>query len=435
MRSRLIPVATALAVATSTALMMAPTSTAAPAAGGDSSAKLTNTNFAFTATGYGTLVEGGMVPADSGTTGFSTIACTNQAGKTRDNYIAEVNVPGLGTISGVRTDVQTRQRKNKVFSLAKHSVADVSILDTPLGSLSITGVSATSRVTYTKSGPDKGFKTATNTSVLGIKLQPAGGLPAQTLPLPTPDQPIEIPGLATISLGKSIEKKNRQGATAYANALFIHVIPTDTTVKVARSAAKLERGAVSGIFNGNSSPVRADVIGDLIRVGRAVNSIMPCTGTDGELKKKSAASVDLADQVVVDGAYSQQRANQVKGRASGTEESGVAKISLGGDALVIEGLQAKVNVVRKGSKVTKNGFTKFVGITAGGQAQELDQLPETIEIPGVGLVKLEFNLKRKTAWGMKVVALRITLLEAGGDDVDSVVNIGEAKLRIQPLGS
>lgn len=435
MRSRLVPVATALAVAASTALMMAPTSTAAPAAGGDSSAKLRNTNFAFTATGYGTLVEGGMVPADSGTIGFSTIACTNQAGKTRDNFLAEANLPGdIGTVSGVRTDVRTFLRKNKVVSQSKHSVADLKILDTPLGSLSLTGISATSRVTYTKSGPDKGFKTFTNTSVLGLTGQ-LPGLPAQTLELPTADQPFEIPGLLTISLGKSIEKKNRQGATAYANALFVHVIPTDTTVKVARSAAKLERGAVSGIFNGNSSPVRADVIGDLIRVGRAVNSIMPCTGTDGEPKTKSAASVNLADQIVVDGAYSRQSADQTKRRARGFEEAGAARISLGDNALVIRGLRARVNVVRKGSKVTKNGTTTILGVSAGGQEAALPDPDQPIEIPGVGLVKIETNLKRPTAWGMKVVALRITLFEAGGEDIDSVVNIGEAKLRIQPLGS
>ena len=50
-----------------------------------------------------------------------------------------------------------------------------------------------------------------------------------------------------------------------------------------------------------------------------------------------------------------------------------------------------------------------------------------LEIPGVA--KLERHVVTRTATGIKVVALRITLLDGSG----AVINLGEAQLQIRRL--
>ena len=79
-----------------------------------------STSFAFTTSGYGTRVKGGQIPTGSSTTGFQVIGCTNQAGKSRTNDVAEATVPGLGTASGVKTHVWTTSRDGVVASHSTH---------------------------------------------------------------------------------------------------------------------------------------------------------------------------------------------------------------------------------------------------------------------------------------------------------------------------
>ena len=71
----------------------------------------TSTTFAFKTSGFGTRVIGGQVPVGSATTGYQVIGCTNQAGRSRTNNVAEATLPGLGTASGIRTHVWTSSRK------------------------------------------------------------------------------------------------------------------------------------------------------------------------------------------------------------------------------------------------------------------------------------------------------------------------------------
>lgn len=420
MPRRLFPATIALALAASGFAVMAPASSAPADQSTTSVAKKASTRFAFTATGYGTRVIGGMVPAESGTTAFTSIACTNETGKNNTNHVAAVNVPGLGTVAGVDTEVSTKKVDGAVVSESRHDVASVQLIGTPLGSLSLTGLHALSRVTH----DDKGYHAYNETSVADIVLTPAGGLPPIAIPIPSLGMPITIPGLATITLGKGIAKERADGALAQANAVFIHVIPTDTKVKIARSSAKIDEGVKSGIFNGSSSPIRAAVVGDLVDVGRAVNSIMPCQGTDGVLKEKSAAGVNLADQIVVGAAYSRQTAKQTKGRAVGYEESGVAEVNIA-NQLIINAINARATVARSRDGLRRSIKGTTIGaITFNGEPMALPDL-DGFEIPGVA--RIDTNVVKRLPTGISVIAIQVTLL----DGTLAVVNIGEARMRVR----
>ncbi len=132
-------VLTALTLGLTASVALAP-ATASAADGASERPKLTRTPFAFRANGYGTSASGGMIPVGSDRTALSSIACTSDAGKAHRNFVAESEVPGLGTVRGVYSRVSTTQKKGVAMSSSVHRVAEIVLADTPLGSLTIDGV-------------------------------------------------------------------------------------------------------------------------------------------------------------------------------------------------------------------------------------------------------------------------------------------------------
>lgn len=412
---------TALALGLSASLALAPAASASAPDGARESAeraKFTRTPFAFRANGYGTSASGGMVPVGSDRTALSSIACTSDAGKAHRNFVAESEVPGLGTVRGVYSRVTTSQKKGVATSASVHRVAEIVLADTPLGSLTIDGVESTTSAFHDADG----FHATAQSDIAGISYTPPGGEP-QSLDIPSADQPITIPGLAVIELGRTIEKETKDDARAYAVGLVIKVIPTDTTVKVARSVSKIEKGYKSGIFHGSGVPAKAKVLGELVEVGKVINQVMPCTGTDGELDPMDAADVNLADEITVEGASARQKGKQTKRKAVGMEASSVAELDLGGQ-LVVEAIKSKVKVKRMANgKLKRNATASFGAITLGGEPQSLDQLGE-LEIPG--LAKIQTGLKKKIKGGIRIVGVRVTLLDGTG----AVLDFATSKLSI-----
>ena len=412
---------TALALGLSASLALAPAaSAAAPDSARESAerATLTRTPFAFRANGYGTSASGGMVPVGSDRTALSSIACTSDAGKAHRNFVAESEVPGLGTVRGVYSRVTTSQKQGVATSASVHRVAEIVLADTPLGSLTIDGVESTTSAFHDADG----FHATAQSDIAGISYTPPGGEP-QSLDIPSADQPITIPGLAVIELGRTIEKETKDDARAYAVGLVIKVIPTDTTVKVARSVSKIEKGYKSGIFHGSGVPAKAKVLGELVEVGKVINQVMPCTGTDGELDPMDAADVNLADEITVEGASARQKGKQTKRKAVGMEASSVAELDLGGQ-LVVEAIKSKVKVKRMANgKLKRNATASFGAITLGGEPQSLDQLGE-LEIPG--LAKIQTGLTKKIKGGIRIVGVRVTLLDGTG----AVLDFATSKLSI-----
>ncbi|MGV3562662.1 MAG: choice-of-anchor P family protein [Nocardioides sp.] len=417
----------ALAAPSGTAVVSAVPSTAASAASApERSTTLRSTRFAFRANGYGTSVVGGAVPAESSRTAVSSIGCTNLLGKDNSNTVVDAELPGLLQVGTVDSTTQTKRVKGRSTSIGKHKVADVSI-GVP-GVLTL-GVSAVNTVAKAWFGPD-GYGSRATTSLGRLTLRLPGGL-EQTLPLPTPERPVTVPGLLRIQLGRTIERANATEARSYATGLEIKIIPTDTVVKISRSAAKIEEGERGGIFNGAGAPVQVSLLGDLVKVGQAVVQRMPCLGTGGERLEEAAASVDLAGALRIEGAQGTTRTTQNRGKdkAKAVATATVGRVDLGEGTLVIDAIRSKATAVRTGRKVNRSSDGTTVGsISFNGQAFSLPDL-DGIEIPG--LAKIETDVRKRTPFGIQVVALRITLLE--GTEVDSVVDIGSAKVKIRPF--
>jgi hypothetical protein len=401
--------------------------TAGPSYAGHHSAQSTHhstrgTTYAFKSSGFGTRLIGGQLPAGSSTTGYQVIGCTNQAGRSHTNNVAQATLPGLGKAYGIQTHVWTTSRHGVVASHSLHQIARVSLVKNALGSLSINAV--TSRATA--SHRSDGFHATTTTHIGGLSFTPPVG-PAQSFSLPTPDHPLTIPGLATIYAGQHSTHRSGTHASANAYALRVDVIPTGTSLRVASSYAELDSGMTGGIFKGRSAATHVvSGLGDIVKSGPNPLSIMPCQGTYGQAREKSLASVHLGGKLVVKGASSREQGNQHGAHAFGTSRAEVARVNLGGQ-LVIDGIVGKVSVSRHGRHLTRSDRGTLLGsVTVNGKKQTF---PKTgvLEIPGIA--KLERGVVTKTHNGISVIGLRITLLDGSG----AVVNLGEASLRIGHL--
>lgn len=382
-----------------------------------------STSFAFQASGYGTRLIGGQVPAGSSTTGYQHIGCTNRAGLSRVNHLAKAAVPGLGRARGIRTHAWTTSRRGVLASHSTHRIAELTLARSPLGSVSLDAI--TSRATAYHDS--RGFHATTATHLGGLTFTPPTG-PTQSLAAPTPDHPVTVPGLVTVYAGKHTTRRSHDGAVADAFALRVDVLASGTSVRVAHSHAELHRGLTGGVFAGHSAATHVvTAAGDIVRSGPNPLTLMPCQGTYGRSRAKSLASIDLGGQLVVTGASSAERGIQHAGRAHGVSRAHVVRVDLGGGQVVVTGILGKASVARVGHHVTRSTKGTVLGsVTVAGRRETF---PKTgvLQIPGVA--KLERGVVHRTHGGISVIGLRITLLDGSG----AVVNLAEAALRIRPL--
>lgn len=402
--------------------LVALTLTIAPTYAGTHHGAARSTDFAFKSSGYGTRVIGGQAHADSSTSGYRAIGCTNQAGRSRTNNVAEATLPGLGKASNVRTRVWTTSHNGVFASHSMHKIGRLSLVQSSLGSLSLSSIVSRATASHDSSG----FHATTQTLLGGITFAPVIG-PAQTFPAPTPDQPLTIPGLATIYAGQHTTRQSGTGATANAFALRIDMAQSGSSVRIAHSHAEINSGMTAGVFHGRSAASHVvQAVDGVLKGGPNPLATMPCQGTYGKTHEKSVSLLDLGSQLLVKGGNALERGSQSGDQAHGVSRGKVSRMSLGGQ-LVVDDIVGKVTVTRQGGHLTTSTKGTKVGtVTIAGHTQTF---PKTgvLEIPGV--VKLERAVVTRTHSGISVIGLRITLLDGTG----AVVNLGEASLKIGRL--
>jgi hypothetical protein len=416
-----------LATAVATTLLASASPTEAAAAGNAASAAAKRasdaTPYAFKSTSWGSRVRGGDLPVSSGTTSYQGISCTNRTGVTKDNSVATVQLPGLGTIEGVKATNATSGSGDDVASWSTHDIGAIKLAQSALGSLTIKAVSTESKAWHDASG----YHAATSVDVGRISLVTPLG-PVLDLPLPKPGAPVEVPGLLRISVGKEKHVVGASGAKAKAEGLVIKVLPTGTKVQVAHTVAKVSQGVKRGLFSGKANATQVEAAAGLVKSGPQPLMKMPCQGTRGDTRASALADLELAGLVSVKAAGSSLMGQSTGQYAAGWTRAEVASVDLGNGALVLDGIVAQANVSRRGSHVSANSNGTTVGsITVGGTPYSLEQL-SGLELPG--LARVETDVTTRTPSGIDVVAVRLTLLNGTG----AVVDLGHAALRIGPSG-
>jgi hypothetical protein len=394
----------------------------APSQARDLESGTVDTHFALAATGFGSHVQGGSPPGGSAPTAYQRIGCTNRAGLSHTNTLAEQDITDVGTLSGLETHVWTTRSHGVVASHARHTIAGLTLVDLgPLGSLAITGI--TSDVTAFHDA--NGFQTLSSPSVGSVTLTVLG-VPAPK-DVPTPGNPVTIPGVATLSIGPSSAKTGMHGASVTAYALTVHVIPTDTDIKLGKAHASIADGVSFGLFKGRSYATQVSALDDSLTSGPNPLTLMPCRGTRGQLRSRSTADLEVPGVLSAKGLTSSERSNQSRSRAHGYERAEIARVSLAGGAVVIHGIVGKATVTRTAHSTTRSARGTTVGkVRINGQVTAFPR-SGVIELPGVA--KLEEHLVKRSKHGLKVTALRITLLDGAGATID----LGRAQLTISKL--
>jgi hypothetical protein len=388
-------------------------------------AKEVPTRFAMHARGLGTKLRSDDLPVGSGATATKTINCTNLAGKNFSNTVAQVNLPnGLGTVNGVRTRVWTKKKGNQVSSNASQTIAGITLLDAGEGlRLEVTGLKSRTKAWHDGTG----YHVSSNAKVLGLKLTVAG----QEIPIdiPAPGQPIEIPGLLKLNIGVPKERVNQRSAFTALNALDIQITPLHTRLKAGYSRTRIAEGVAEGLFQGHAAGLEANVLDPLVKVGKTPLTVMPCEGTDGEVQRKTTVGVDVPQLLDLGAVEVTQSSAQRRGLAWGWENAEVARVDIGGGALVIEAIEARAEARRKNGKLSTKAITSTAKITANGQEYEIP-INDPIEIPGIAVI--DPRVVKKVKGGIQVIALQIQLLPGalGQGTSAATVNLGIAKMRI-----
>ena len=378
------------------------------------------TNFGLHAMGYGTAIKGGDIPLASGATGFAHIACTTLAGLNRANGVANVELPGLGTIDTLTTRVATVKKGSKVTAVSHHALDGITLVETELGSLSLGAVESTAKVWHDASG----FHSETDIKVAGIVLTPPGGDP-EVIAVPTPGEPVEIPGLLRLTLGEKKVTKKPGFIFARAQGLLVEILSSNTKMKVALSRARMTEDVVNSIMSGYAAGFKGR-ISEEVTFGRTPTKPLPCEGTQGEVKQTRTIDVGIPSALdVVDGRASVFGTQAGRRRARAWTEGQISTFNLGGGQLLIEGIKGRANVIRRPGELIRNSNGTTIGsVTADGDPHTF---PPTgvLEIPGVA--RLEENVTTLIRGGIEVIALRITMLDGSG----GVFDLGIARTQVK----
>ncbi|MCL2542522.1 MAG: hypothetical protein FWE71_08710 [Nocardioidaceae bacterium] len=382
--------------------------------------KLKRSPYAYTAGSYGTQVRGGSLPAGSDKTAYADISCQDQTGINRTNDIASVDLKGLGTVQGVQSRVWTTKSGDTYAANSQHKIAGITLLQSAIGKLQITGLESQARAWHDATG----FHATTHTQTAAIKLTLPNGK-GLNLNLPSVGHPVVVPGVLKLELGSAVRHQDRHHILVRANSLKITLIPTNTEVRIAQTRAGVNDGIETAVFGGFGAALQASVLSPIVSTGRVPNQPMPCQGTQGVLRTRSTAGVNIPGVATISGVSDQQRAQQTKTRAWGMQRAKVASVSLLGGRVQVTGVQGQVNVTRTGSKLQRNTQgTQTLSVTLDGKALALPDLGKLLTIPN--LLSIRQDVRRKIPDGFEVIALQIKLLDGTG----ATINLGTAHLKV-----
>jgi hypothetical protein len=417
-----------LSVAATGLLLAGPAGATAPVA--SAAARLTPTHYAMQASGYSTRVQGGGVPVSSDRTAFQVIACTNKAGLSKSNRQAGLNVAGIH-VGVANTHVWTTERNNTVSSYAQNRIARVAIRGTavPTDDVVLYGVSSLSRTWHN----GRGYHASTRANIARITV---AGL---DVPVPAPGQSVDLGGILKLTLNNGMRKHDRNGAKATLDAVTLNLNLTTpgTTANLAHSRSTISGGIKSGLFRGSAYAARAQALAGTARVGRTPLIVMPCQGTNGNVRRQDIVRVNPAG-LIIKGLHADESASQTRTSAMGYERGRVARVALGGGnrTLVVRGVVGKANMhYRQGRGLrfdTKGSQVVSVGVRRNGTLRPLHfGRDNTINI--AGLATLRSHIVKRTKSSIQITELRISVLGTG-PNAGAEIDLGYAKIGFMKSG-
>lgn len=424
-------------VTLSTGLAGAVLVTATPA-----QAAVSRTNFGLEGTAYGTLVEGGQLPATSGKSAFSWISCTREAGREASNHVASANLGNAVEVGAVTSANRTWKNATGVHMGSTNSIASVTIGDPSAqeGALEVKALETNAHAWH----DDKGYHAKTRTT--GFLVATAGTTPIQTnieqlpvlqvpgqkfeVPLPKSGEYLTIPGVVTLTSDWTNNVTTRTFGHASVNGLRLDLEATDAMVILGRAWARVNGGVPAGVMGGRAFGSELKLLDGSVTSGQTAVKPLPCPGTGGVWKSRSSLGSTIPGTASLGVTKSQVYGKQSTNRSAiAKTRSTVAEVTLGNGQVSLNAIAAQANVNKsRTGQVTKNSNGTSPGtITLNGKTRALP-LDGTYPLGDLGTI--ETNEVTRSKFGIKVTSVKVTLFN--GTAADSVLHLGNAWTSIRP---
>jgi len=387
-------------------------------------AALAQSTLVFGGSAYGTKAFVGNKVL-SGKTSFVTLGdCSTKVGAHVTNTAGSVNVPPLFTTGAINTSATTSTNMSQ-------SSSHVQQLDSLSGLITADNIVAASSTsdsngTLQVSAAGSSF---TNLVVAGQKIQGT----------PDPNTKVDLPGLGYVILNE--ERSTIKSPMAKLVVNMIHVFVTETNafkipkgaqIIIADATSKIEiaeNAALDGFAYGTKAKLTHTILS-----GPSALEIMPCLGTDGEVRQNTTAGVNVP-KILKTGTVK----DTVQGTISSGSTTGETTSTVNGSSLVSALLTAKVIKADSNAATTDSDkFTfndtgsKFVGLKVSGHPEINDNVaPNTkVRIAGLGTLWLHRVIKTDNYIEVRMVELVVSETNKYGIKVGTDVRVATAHVSL-----
>jgi hypothetical protein len=392
-----------------------------------------SSGFQFTADAYGTYANVGNVIIAGKTAVSSLGACGIVSPPVHsENSVVSADATPLLTTGVIHTTADgTEPVAGTLQAMATADVLDASLLISQLGGL-ITAdeIKAVSTLTHDNGG----FHTSADGSVLANLV--VAGVPITVLPPPNTDIPLL--GFGHVILNEQVTKIRSTSASFTVNMIHVFItqanilnIPIGAQIIVSHASSGLTSG-VQGTLDGVAYGTQA-TIGHIINSGPTAKVTMGCLGTNGALKTKSIAEVQVPPLFsvgeVVDTALGTVNSTSATGELTST----IQGVDLVSSLVTASLIKADAHASSTGGTFTfSDDGTMFVDLHVAGFPDINDDVPPNtrLQIAGLGTLWLHRIIQTSNSIEVRMIELIVTEVNIYGIQIGTDIRIAVAEASV-----